>query len=289
MDHGNNRADQRRKIAGIVGFKEISRSLHKQMPSIAGTWSFNGSYSTQRVTSGNTPYKTYFALPLESIEGTTVSRFNSYADANNNGIYDGGDLSIGESVVQSFGSLGGSSGTFSSPEGSNLVYSYIGDKLVGQASFEGFNPWGTATASASATGNANNPVVSGGTSTPVTLATTAAVDNLTGINKTRDAFNLGDAPQGQIDTITGFNAKDKDILRISASSFGISGGKFSIAKNAKSLRKQLASTSDVVYSRKTGELILNSNGAELGAGDNGGVFAILIGRPVLSAGSVQFY
>jgi hypothetical protein len=281
--------NQRLQTVGIVELQERFELLHKQMPSITGTWSFNGSYSTQRVTSGNTPYKTYFALPLESAEGTTVGRFNSYADTNNNGIYDGGDLSIGESVVQSFGSLGGSSGTFSSPEGSNLVYSYIGDKLVGQTSLEGFSPWGTATASPSATGNANIPIIIDGTSTPATLTTTAAVDNLTGIGKTRDVFNFGIASQGQVDVITGFNAKDKDILRISKSSFGISGGKFAIAKNAKSLRKQLASTSDVVYSRKTGELILNSNGVEPGAGDNGGVFAILIGRPVLNMGSAEFY
>ena len=92
-----------------------------------------------------------------------------------------------------------------------------------------------------------------------------------------------------MDKVTGFNAKEKDILSISKSAFEIDKGTFAVAKNAKTLAKQLATSVDIVYNRQTGELVLNANGAEPGYGDDGGVFAVMVGRPTVGAGSVQFY
>ena len=89
--------------------------------------------------------------------------------------------------------------------------------------------------------------------------------------------------------MTGFNAKEKDILSISKSAFEIDRGTFAIAKKTKKLAKQLATSVDIVYNLQTGELILNANGAEPGYGDDGGVFAVLVGRPTVGSGSVQFY
>jgi hypothetical protein len=130
---------------------------------------------------------------------------------------------------------------------------------------------------------------SGGSSTPQTLTTTTSVDTLTGIKKTKDIFKFDADPSGQVDKVTGFNSKEKDILSISKSAFEIDRGTFAIAKNAKTLAKQLATNVDIVYNRQTGELILNANGAEPGYGADGGVFAVLMGKPVLNLGSVEFY
>lgn len=92
-----------------------------------------------------------------------------------------------------------------------------------------------------------------------------------------------------MDKVTGFNAKEKDILSISKSAFEIESGTFAVAKNAKTLARQLGTSVDIVYYQKKGELILNANGAEPGYGDDGGVFAVLMGRPTVGSGSVQFY
>lgn len=141
---------------------------------------------------------------------------------------------------------------------------------------------GTSSGSGSSSG-------SGGSSTPQILTTTSSVDILTGIKKKKDIFKFDADPGAQVDKVVGFNAKEKDILSISKSAFGIETGTFAIAKNAKALAKQLGTNSDIVYYRKTGELILNANGADPGYGDNGGVFAVLMGRPIVGSGSVEFY
>ena len=130
---------------------------------------------------------------------------------------------------------------------------------------------------------------SGGSSTTQTLTTTSSVDTLTGIKKKKDIFRFDADPSGQVDKVTGFNAKEKDVLSISKSAFEIDRGTFAVAKNAKALAKQLGTSVDIVYNRQTGELILNANGAEPGYGDDGGVFAVLVGRPTVGSGSVQFY
>ena len=141
---------------------------------------------------------------------------------------------------------------------------------------------GTSSGSGSSSG-------SSGSSTTQTLTTTSSVDTLTGIKKSKDIFKFDADPSGQVDKVTGFNAKEKDIVSISKSAFEIDRGTFTIAKNAKELAKQLVTDVDIVYYRKTGELILNANGAEPGFGEDGGVFAVLIGRPTVGLGSVQFY
>ena len=130
---------------------------------------------------------------------------------------------------------------------------------------------------------------SGGSSTTQTLTTTSSVDTLTGIKKKKDIFKFDADPSGQVDKVTGFNAKEKDILSISKSAFEIDKGTFAVAKNAKTLAKQLGTSVDIVYYQKKGELIVNANGVDPGYGDDGGVFAVLMGRPTVGAGSVQFY
>ena len=141
----------------------------------------------------------------------------------------------------------------------------------------------------SASGGSGSSLGSGSSNTPLTLTTTSSVDTLTGIKKTKDIFKFDADPSGEVDKVTGFNAKEKDILSISKSAFEIDKGTFAVAKNAKTLAKQLATSVDIVYNRQTGELVLNANGAEPGYGDDGGVFAVMVGRPTVGAGSVQFY
>jgi hypothetical protein len=238
-----------------------------------------------KVLSGNTPYETYFTLPWEIIDDSQMlARGKHYADSNRNGIYDQEDRLIGGTVVKSYDTIGGQRGTFESSLGSNIVYSYIGDTLVGQATFEGGDPWGSSSiVPTQANDSSNRP-------TGVQpLTTTSSVDTLTGIKKKKDIFKFDADPSGQVDKIIGFNAKEKDILSISKSAFEIDRGTFAIAKNAKALAKQLGTNVDIVYYRKTGELILNTNGPDPGFGDDGGVFAVLTGRPTVGAGSVQFY
>jgi hypothetical protein len=142
---------------------------------------------------------------------------------------------------------------------------------------------------ASTSGGSGSSSGGSGSSTPQTLTTTTSVDTLTGIKKKKDIFKFDADPSGQVDKVTGFNAKEKDVLSISKSAFEIDRGTFAIAKNAKALAKQLATSVDIVYNRQTGELILNANGPEPGFGEDGGVFAVLVGRPTISSGSVQFY
>ena len=141
----------------------------------------------------------------------------------------------------------------------------------------------------STAGGSGSSSGSSGSSTTQTLTTTSSVDTLTGIKKKKDIFRFDADPSGQVDKVTGFNAKEKDVLSISKSAFEIDRGTFAVAKNAKALAKQLGTSVDIVYYQKKGELILNANGAEPGYGDDGGVFAVLMGRPTVGSGSVQFY
>jgi hypothetical protein len=142
---------------------------------------------------------------------------------------------------------------------------------------------------ASTSGGSGTSSGSSGTSSPQTLTTTTSVDTLTGIKKKKDIFKFDADPSGQVDKVTGFNAKEKDVLSISKSAFGVDSGTFAVANNAKTLAKQLATSVDIVYYRKNGELILNANGPEPGFGDDGGVFAVLMGKPIVGSASVQFY
>ena len=172
-----------------------------------------------------------------------------------------------------------------------------GESLTTTGDLSGFFPagWsarpfdGNLVSIGSTAGGSGSSSGSSGSSTTQTLTTTSSVDTLTGIKKKKDIFRFDADPSGQVDKVTGFNAKEKDVLSISRSAFGIEQGTFSVAKNAKTLAKQLGTSVDIVYYQKKGELILNANGTEPGYGDDGGVFAVLMGRPTVGSGSVQFY
>jgi hypothetical protein len=120
--------------------------------------------------------------------------------------------------------------------------------------------------------------------------TTNAVDSITGTSRRKDIFSF-DAVPGfgeQKDSITNFSTKDKDSLQFSKSAFGVSTGKFAIAKKAKDLSKVLATDANFVYNQQKGELIFNANSTQPGFGDDGGVFAVLVGHPKLLSSSVSF-
>ena len=125
------------------------------------------------------------------------------------------------------------------------------------------------------------------------FATSAASPQspLTGTAKKTDVFALTGTPEfgaGTADRITNFNPKEKDRLQIDVSDFGSNAaGTFKIAKNAKALTKALASTTDFIYLKSTGELYYNENGKLPGYGD-GGIFAILENRANITTKNVEF-
>lgn len=121
-------------------------------------------------------------------------------------------------------------------------------------------------------------------------STSFDADKLTGVSKQKDVFQFSAEPGfvSKVDQITNFSAKDKDVLQFSKSAFGVSTSKFTIAKKAKDLKKALATDTNFIYNQKKGELIFNANGAEPGFGDDGGVFALLVGQPKLLGSSVSF-
>ena len=59
------------------------------------------------------------------------------------------------------------------------------------------------------------------------------------------------------------------------------------AKNRKELKMALKSDSDFIYNKATGQLLFNENGERGGFG-KGGLFAILIGKPVLDELGIGF-
>jgi hypothetical protein len=122
------------------------------------------------------------------------------------------------------------------------------------------------------------------------LATKTGPDTLTGVVKKKDLFDFQSKPEygSNTDRITNFSTKDKDQLQFSKSAFGVSRGKFAIAKDTKNLNKLLVSDTNFIYNQPKGELIFNANGVQSGFGENGGVFAILVGKPSLTGSSVSF-
>jgi len=112
-----------------------------------------------------------------------------------------------------------------------------------------------------------------------------------GTAKKADVFALTGTPEfgaGTADRITNFNPKEKDKLQIDISDFGSNAaGTFGVAKNAKAFTKALASTTDFIYLKSTGELYYNENGGLPGYGD-GGVFAILANKANITTKNVEF-
>ena len=125
------------------------------------------------------------------------------------------------------------------------------------------------------------------------FATSAASPQspLTGTAKKADVFALTGTPEfgaGTADRITNFNPKEKDKLQIDVSNFGSdAAGTFKIAKNSKALTKALATTTDFIYLKSTGELYYNENGRLPGYGD-GGIFAILENKANITTKNVEF-
>jgi len=116
----------------------VSSTTSGQNNLIKGTWEYNGKYSVQKITSGKTPYKTYFSVVKEIISNTNnTARVTAYADSNNNGTFDASDLLIGDAITKTYnaGTLG-SKGTFEGSLNSNIVYSYVSGKKVGEATYD---------------------------------------------------------------------------------------------------------------------------------------------------------
>ena len=114
---------------------------------VKGTWEYNGSYSTQRVTSGKTPYETYFSVVkgiLSNTENTAL--VTVYADSNKNGSFDSTDIVIGDATTKTYvAGTSGTKGTFVGSLKSNVTYSYVGNKRVGEATFNN-SAWSPAQA-----------------------------------------------------------------------------------------------------------------------------------------------
>ena len=122
-----------------------------------------------------------------------------------------------------------------------------------------------------------------------TLSATANVDHLTGVANQKDIFRFTAQPGFglQADSITRFSVKDKDRISLSRRAFGVTTSEFSVATNSKEVNRLLASDVDFIYNQRSGELVFNANGAESGFGDAGGVFAVLVGRPLLVESSLS--
>jgi hypothetical protein len=89
------------------------------------------------------------------------------------------------------------------------------------------------------------------------------------------------------DTITNFNPKENDKLQIELSTFQGSVGKLNIAKKTKQVAKLAKKDVDFIYDQQAGYLYYNENGKEAGFGD-GGIFAILEGKPKVGLGNFEF-
>lgn len=116
-------------------------------------------------------------------------------------------------------------------------------------------------------------------------------DNLAGTRREADLLAFTHAPsfgRGSADPITNFSPKEKDKLQIQLSQFGANAaGTFKVARNPKALGKALATSTDFIYLKSSGELIYNENGSEAGYG-LGGVFARIEGNPVIKLSNIGF-
>ena len=126
---------------------------------------------------------------------------------------------------------------------------------------------------------------------PFAMSAASSQSPFTGTAKKADIFPLTGTPEFGADTadrITNFNPKEKDKLQIDVSDFGSdAAGTFKIVKNSKALTKALASTTDFIYLKSTGELYYNENGKLPGYGD-GGIFAILENKANITTKNVDF-
>jgi hypothetical protein len=86
---------------------------------------------------------------------------------------------------------------------------------------------------------------------------------------------------------TNFNPKTDEPIQINLESFTGSTGNLRIAKKTKQVAKLTKSETDFIYDQQTGYLYYNENGNASGFGD-GGVFAILEGKPKVGLGDFEF-
>jgi hypothetical protein len=89
------------------------------------------------------------------------------------------------------------------------------------------------------------------------------------------------------DIITNYNPKGKDKLQIELSTFDGAVGKLNITKKTKQVTKLAKKDVDLIYDQQAGYLYYNENGKQPGFG-NGGILAILEGKPKAGLGNFEF-
>jgi hypothetical protein len=120
--------------------------------------------------------------------------------------------------------------------------------------------------------------------------TTADVDILIGFGS-KDVFSFSSTPaygQDLADHIIGCSTKQKDLIQISSSAFGLSKiGSIKIATNQKSFDKLLKSTTPFIYNKIDGGLYFNANGKADGFGE-GGLFGVIENGSSMNIASSSF-
>lgn len=87
-----------------------------------------------------------------------------------------------------------------------------------------------------------------------------------------------------VDIITDFNSAEGDSIGVCKDAFpGISAIKFKSVSSRKRFANAQSSRATIIYSERKGELYFNSNGAQRGLGEDGGIFMILENKPDLVA------
>ena len=89
------------------------------------------------------------------------------------------------------------------------------------------------------------------------------------------------------DIITNYNPKTDEAIQIGLATFDGAVGKLNIAKKTKQVAKHAKKDIDFIYDQQAGYLYYNENGKEAGFGD-GGIFAILEGKPKVGLGNFEF-
>jgi hypothetical protein len=87
--------------------------------------------------------------------------------------------------------------------------------------------------------------------------------------------------------ITNYNPKSDEPIQIDLSSFAGAVGKLKIAKKSEKVAQLAKKNIDFIYDRQQEYLYYNENGKQTGFGE-GGIFAILEGKPKAGLGSFEF-
>jgi hypothetical protein len=93
--------------------------------------------------------------------------------------------------------------------------------------------------------------------------------------------------KGTADIITNYNPKTDSPVQIDLASFSGASGTLNIAKKTKQVAKLAKKDIDFIYDQQAGYLYYNRNGKLPGFGD-GGIFAILEGKPKVGLGNFEF-